>query len=165
VLRAIRHLDAGRLLTSTDEEFIEQNIRNDLTILKRTYGRKLDYLSWRNKKIEELRVQTPAIQRLIFDRQATATELDHRHLRFCSGCEQIAIPSEADGHRGGDVTCPFCYHNANMTFDDARRQGFVRPDDDGFWEECHRPVPAWASSEVGLTILGPALEPDGEEGE
>jgi DNA-binding Lrp family transcriptional regulator len=165
VLRAVRQLEAGRLLTSTDEEFLDQHIRNDLATLKRTYGRKLDYISWRNKKIDELRVQTPAVRRLIFDREAAATELDRRHLRYCSRCEQLAIPSAIDSNYLGDVTCAFCYHKPDTTLDDAHRQRLIRPDGNGFWEVCHRPVPAWASSEVGLTILGPALTPDEEEDE
>jgi hypothetical protein len=165
LLRAIRHLDEGRLLSSTDEEFLERTIRNDLTTLKRNYGRKLDYISGRNKRVEEQRVQTPAIQRLLFDPHAAAIELDRSHLRYCSRCEQIAILSAADCDYGGDMTCPFCYHRADVTLDQAHRQGLVRPDDDGFWKECQRPVPAWASSQVDLTILGPALEPYEEENE
>lgn len=165
MLMAIRHLDEGRLLSSTDEEFLEQNIRNDITTLKRNRGRKLDYISWRNNRVGQQRAQTPTMRRLAFDREGAALELDRRHLRYCSDCEQIAIPTDTERNYPGDITCPFCYGEADMTLDDALRQGFVRPDRDGFWEVCHRRVPAWGTSQVGLTVLGPALDPDEEEDE
>jgi hypothetical protein len=164
VLMAIGHLEAGRLLSSTDEEFLEQNVRNDLTNLKRGHGRRLDYLAWRQNKIEEERGEMPRVRRIVFDREAAATELDRRHLRYCSRCEQIAIPSGRDGYLQ-DSTCAFCHGTPDMGLEEAHHTGLVRPDQDGFWEVCHRPVPAWASSQVGLTILGPAIEPDEETDE
>lgn len=165
LLVAIRRLEAGRLLSSTDEEFLEQHVRSDLASLKRNHGRMLDYLAWREKRIEEQHGETPRVRRIVFDREAAATELDRRHLRYCSRCERIAIPSNKDSYGLRDLTCRFCLGTADMSLDEAQGHGLVRPDRDGFWEVCHHRVPAWASSEVGVTILGPALGPDEEEDE
>jgi len=147
VLRAIRKLDAGRLLDHETWRKRHDRTKSDLVELKRLKGRSLDYPMWREHEVSRRQWGANVIARhTAKSKRRLARAIDEEQLRACPGCEELVVPSPDDyGYQVG--YCPFCGSREKLlTVSEAEDAGLVEPDGGGFWRVRHGPVPGWASS-------------------
>jgi len=148
VVRAIRELDAGRLLHHRTWWERHGRTKNDLPELKRLQGRTLDYLKRREYEVGQRWWKTNVIvQHTTRTKRWVARAIDEEQLRVCPDCEQLVVPS-ADDYRYQVGYCPFCgSRDKPITLAEAEAAGLVEPDGEGSWLMRHGPVPAWATSQ------------------
>lgn len=148
VVRAIRELDAGRLLHHRTWWERHGRIKNDLGELKRLQGRSLDFLNAREHLISERRRGANVIARHTSrSERKVARAIDEGQLRACPDCEQLVVPSR-DDYRYQVGYCPFCGgRDKLLSITEAEATGLVEPDGERFWRVCHGPVPGWAESQ------------------
>lgn len=148
IVRAIRELDAGRLLHHRTWWERHGRTKNDLGELKRLQGRTLDYLKRREREISERRRSANVIARHTSRSEPkVARAIDEEQLRACPDCEQLVVPSR-DDYRYQVGYCPFCGgRDKPLQITDAEAAGLLEPDGEGFWRTRHGPVPGWAESQ------------------
>jgi hypothetical protein len=148
LVRAIRELEAGRLLHHRTWWERHGRTKNDLGELKRLQGRILEYLKRREHLISERRWSANLITRhTSLSEPKVARAIDEEQLRACPDCEQLVVPSR-DDYRYQVGYCPFCGgRDKLLSITDAEATGLVDPDGEGFWRTCHGPVPGWAESQ------------------
>lgn len=162
VVRAIRELDAGRLLEHRTWKERHGRTKNDLAELKRLHGRTLDYLKRREYDVSHRRWASNVIARHTSrTEQKVARAIDEEQLRVCPDCEQLVVPSR-DDYRYQVGYCSFCgSRDKPITLADAEAAGLVEPDLEGFWRVRHGSVPGWATSQP----LPPLDQEGGTSGE
>ena len=148
VVRAIRELDAGRLVHHRTWWERHGRTKNDLAELKRLHGRTLGYLKRREYEVSERWWKGNVITRhTTRTKHSVARAIDEEQLRACPDCEQLVVPS-ADDYRYQIGYCPFCGSTEQpIPMADAESAGLVEPDGERFWRVRHGPVPGWATSQ------------------
>ena len=151
VVRAIRELDAGRLLEHRTWLDRHGRTKKDLSELKRLRGRSLECLKRREYEVGQRWWKANVIVRhTTKTRSWVARAIDEeelRPLRVCPDCEQLVVPSGND-YRYQVGYCPFCgSNNTPVTMAEAEAAALVEPDGDGLWRVRHGPVPGWATSQ------------------
>lgn len=149
---AIEHLDRGTLLRDDEIVRLPALIASHQTSASDLLARKRAYIAWREHAIEMQRRKQRALTRLLFDPERAAYELDLERLFFCTRCRQIVIPRERELTTTSQPECSLCSLRAERGLPDALQDGLVRPDDEGFWNVCHPPVPAWVSEEAARPL-------------
>jgi len=162
VVRAIRELDAGRLLRHRTWWERHGRTKNDLAELKRLQGRALDYLKRREYEVGQRWWKANVIVRhTTRTKRQAARAIDEEHLRVCPDCEQLVVPS-AEDYRYRVGYCPFCGSSDKpIAMAEAEAAGLVEPDGEGFWRVRHGSVPGWATSQP----LPPLDQDDGMDQE
>jgi DNA-binding Lrp family transcriptional regulator len=162
VVRAIRKLDAGRLLEHRTWKERHGRTKNDLAELKRLHGRTLDYQKRREYEVGQRWWKANVIARhTTRTRRRVARAIDEEQLRVCPDCEQLVVPSGND-YRYQVGYCPFCgSRDKPLPLSEAGAPGLVEPDGEGFWRVRHGPVPGWANSQP----LPPLDQDDGTDQE
>jgi hypothetical protein len=147
VVRAIRVLDAGRLLRHRTWKERHGRTKNDLAELKRLRRRSIDYLKRREYEVTQRWWKANVILRhTTRTKEWVARAIDEEQLRLCPDCEQLVVPS-AEDYRYQVGYCPFCGSIKPITMAEAESAGLVEPDGERFWRVRHGPVPGWASSQ------------------
>jgi hypothetical protein len=95
--------------------------------------------------------QKDLLGRLRSSKDQEAKAIDLEQLRYCKGCEQIAV-SSTNGELRSFEQCPFCYGGL-MNLGQAVSAGLAVPDDRGFWTVRHPPMPDWLA-QAGLRSRG-----------
>ena len=150
--QAIAHLDGGDFLRHDELARLPGLIaahRNNLSDLQR---RRRAYITWREKTIVRARRAKRTLARLVFDPGRAAQEIDLERLWFCKPCGQLAIPAERDLAIPSAPDCSLCNLRAATSLAEALGEGLIRPDENGFWAVCHRPVPAWVLAEAARPL-------------
>jgi hypothetical protein len=162
VVRAIRELDAGRLLDHRTWWERHGRTKKDLTELKRLQGRTLDYVKRREYEVGQRWWKANVIARhTTRTKRWVARAIDEEQLRVCPDCEQLVVPSGND-YRYQVGFCPFCgSSDSPITMAEAEAAGLVEADSDGFWGMRHGSVPGWAISQP----LPPLGEDEGTDEE
>ena len=162
VVRAIRELDAGRLLDHRTWWERHGRTKKDLAELKRLRGRSLDYLKRQDYEVGQRWWKANVIARhATKTKRWVARAIDEEQLRVCPDCEQLVVPSGND-HRYRVGYCPFCGSSAGpISMAEAEAAGLVEPDGDGLWRVRHGSVPGWATSQP----LPPLDQDDGTDEE
>jgi len=147
VLRAIREVDAGKLLDDRTWRKRHDRTKNDLVEMRRLQGRSLDYPKWREQEVSRRRWGASLIARhTAKSRCRLARAIDEEQLRVCPECEQLVVPSR-DDLRYQVGYCPFCGSREKLvSISEAEEAGLVEPDGEGFWQVRHGSVPGWATS-------------------
>jgi hypothetical protein len=147
-VRAIRELDARRLLDHRTWWERHGRTKKDLTELKRLQGRSLDYVKRREYEVGQRWWKSNVIVRhTTRTKGRVARAIDEEQLRVCPDCEQLVVPSGSD-YRYQVGYCPFCGSREKpITMAEAEAAGLVEPDGDGFWRVRHDSVPGWATSQ------------------
>lgn len=148
VVRAIRELDAGRLLGHRTWKERHGRTKNDLAEQKRLHGRTLGYLKRREYEVGQRWWKANVIVRHTTRTNGwVARAIDEEELRTCPDCEQLLVPS-ADDYRYRVGYCPSCGSSDQpTTITEAEEAGLVEPDGEGFWRIRHGSVPGWARSQ------------------
>jgi DNA-binding Lrp family transcriptional regulator len=162
IVRAIRELDAGRLLHHRTWWERHGRTKKDLTELKRLQGRTLDYVKRREYEVGQRWWKANVIARhTTRTKRWVARAIDEEQLRVCPDCEQLVVPSGND-YRYQVGFCPFCgSSDSPITMAEAEAAGLVEADSDGFWGMRHGSVPGWAISQP----LPPLGEDEGTDEE
>lgn len=162
VVRAIRELDAGRLLEHRTWKERHGRTKNDLAELKRLHGRTLDYLKRREYEVgQQWRKASVVVRHTTRTKDWVARAIDEEELRACPDCEQLVVPS-ADDYRYQVGYCAFCgSRDKPIAIAKAETAGLVEPDVEGFWRVRHGSVPGWATSQP----LPPLDQEDGTDQE
>jgi hypothetical protein len=163
VVRAIRELDAGKLLHHRTWWERHARTKNNLAELKRLQGRSLDYLKLRGHQIAERRRGANVIARHSSRSEGrVARAIDEEQLRACPECEQLVVPSR-DDYRYQVGYCPFCGgRDKLLSISEAEAAGLVESDGERFWRVRHGAVPGWAEAHP-LPPLEQNLGKDQEE--
>ena len=148
VLRAIRELDAGKLLGHDTWRKRHDRTKSDLVELKRLQGRSLDYPKWREHEVSRRQWGANVIARhTAKSKLRLARAIDEEQLRACPECEQLVVPSR-DDYQYQAGYCPFCgSRDKLLSITEAEEARLVEPDGDGFWRVRHWPVPGWAEAQ------------------
>lgn len=148
VVRAIRELDAGRLLEHRTWKERHGRTKNDLAELKRLQGRTLDYLKRREYEVSQRWWKANVLVRhTTRTKRHVARAIDEELLRVCPDCEQLVVPSR-DDYRYQVGYCPFCGSTDKpLSLADAEAAGLAEPDGEGYWRVRHGPVSGWATSQ------------------
>jgi DNA-binding Lrp family transcriptional regulator len=154
IMKAIQHLDDDKLLRADEIDRLPVLIADDGNGASDLQQRQAVYVSWREQAVERERERLRALARLVFDRAGAASTIDLAHLSYCRGCRQIAIPREPEFKEAVPAECSFCSLRAQTSLVEAVAEGFVRPDENGFWAVCHPPVPAWVTKEAVRPLAG-----------
>lgn len=151
LLRSIRKLQRGSLLNELDLGFLEQRIEGDRTVTARQAQDLKSYLAWRTEQVDKNVAQKDLLGRLRSSKEQEARAIDLEQLRYCEGCEQIAV-SSTQGELRSFEQCPFCCGGL-MNLGQAVSEGLAVPDERGFWAVCHPPMPDWVAP-AGLRSRG-----------
>jgi hypothetical protein len=151
LLRSIRKLQRGSLLNELDLGFLEQRIEGDRTVTDRQAQDLKTYLAWRSEQVEKRVAQKDLLGRLRSSRDQETRAIDLEQLRYCRGCEQIAV-SSTQGELRSFEQCPFCYGGL-INLGQAVSEGLAVPDERGFWTVRHPPMPDWVG-QSGLRSRG-----------
>lgn len=148
LVRAIKRLDTGDLLSWGGESQINESLRRDLADRKKHHGKMLDFLIWRKDEIATRKRNMGRMDRLLTSDEKIANIIDEQLLRYCRDCEAISIPSTSfDGHVYAEKKCGFCGKEDDLDrLQQAMGAGAVEPDGEGFWRVCHPAVPQWVLS-------------------
>lgn len=161
IRKAIDHLDQKSLLRSDEIARLPALIAANENGALHQQHRQRAYMSWRARAVENRRRQRRRLARFVYDRQRAAYDLDLKRLWYCRRCHQIAVPRDHDRPGAAPPECSFCNLRAEARLAEAVAEGVVRPDEEGFWEVCQRPVPAWATEEAARP-LSQSTGPDEE---
>lgn len=162
--RAIRTLDRGLILTPWAEENLETSIREDRKKLTSQEGRRLDYVARRKRAVRRQIAMAGRLGRVLKRFDEEAAKFDHAKLMVCFDCEEIVFPPQENNAWTREHQCRFCHATGLNHLDTAMRTGLVRPDGEGFWAICHRPVPGWVAERAAWPLEA-ALKPAGDREE
>ncbi|MGH2828642.1 MAG: replication-relaxation family protein [Actinomycetota bacterium] len=150
---AIDHLDQGGLLRADEITRLPGLAAAHRSAASDQLERRRAYLSWRALEVEKKRMGRRALSRLVFDCERAAHELDLEHLWLCTRCRQVVVPTERTLPNRTPPECCVCSVRAEIALPEALRMGIVRPDEDGFWDVRHLPVPAWVTKEAQRPLV------------
>ncbi len=160
VAEAVAALDAGKLLTTTKERELPDEVERDLRIIDRLRGRNAEYLAWRDQEARRYRRGAGIVRGLFFNRAEAAASIDRSYVRLCPECRHVlaSVPPPEDvfgRQESPTVLCPFDRDHKLIGLAAAINQGLVEEDGEGFWRPCRPDVPTWAQQ---LSPFPPSIE-------
>jgi hypothetical protein len=147
VLRAIRRLDEGQILSGWSRRHLAAETEKALAKLEEANERMAEYVRWREKAIEEERRRHGFTARVVVHTaERVGRRLDEDCLRLCPGCEQLFPVSEEERTLPWrKPQCPHCGATEGfLSVSEGEAQGRLAVGDGQVPEVRHRPLPAWA---------------------
>lgn len=147
VLRWVRALDEGTLLSGYERRDAEEYVRADLERLEALAVRTVAYKAWREGEARRRRERLSALRKIGVSFAQALREVDEEHLRVCALCAVLCVPGiEPDrGPRWGlfGPRCEFCSKDDDpLTLSDAQARGLIAAEGD-FYLTCPVSVPEW----------------------